>query len=282
MNLPIQHHYLSEFHLLGFTDENGGLSVFDKLRGDVGIRRSTPKKEFTQRHLNTFTIQDGTKNVDLERWYAKEIEAPAALVVKKLITAARLHEAPSVLTFDERSDWLNFVNHQRKRPPDAFERVGCLQDIARQVAEAIARLENKVGRALTAEERAIVESPDGKKRMIQQAKIGARGDGSKIVLDVLANKGLALGLVKKPNKSFIFGDYPFVKAGRSVELADPQTEYWVPIASDVIVGSVGEVGRDYFTIISADQVRMINKVIFKQSNKLAARSEMLIRSLARL
>ena len=276
-----KHHYLSIFHQLGFTNESGRFFVFDKKIQPRKIRPSKPINEFFKRNLNTITNADGSKHHDLELFYDRQIESPAAPILKKLIQTARCRRKPN-LALEEKSDWLNFVNHQRKRPQDAFERMGLRNNFEQKITEIILNFEKIKGRELSEHERSFFESGEDIERLVQSSEVYARGSGSQVVLDALAQKGLALGLVAKRNKSFIIGDYPFVKLGSGNSLAHVDMQYWLPISSDVIVGSLGNVGENYFFDIGSDLVRTVNKSIFGQSNRVAARSKRLIALLAAL
>jgi hypothetical protein len=98
-------------------------------------------------------------------------------VIKKITDRARARKIPG-LTDEERNIWDNFVYHQQKRAPDAFERLGLIADFEKGLPRFIEQYVREVG-PLTEVERAEFGSPEVIKRMIQQASVKARGRGAK-------------------------------------------------------------------------------------------------------
>jgi hypothetical protein len=201
-------------------------------------------------------------------------------VIKKITDRARARKIPG-LTDEERNIWDNFVYHQQKRAPDAFERVGLIADFEKDLPRFIEQYVREVG-PLTEVERAEFGSPEVIKRMIQQASVKARGRGSEEVIEMLANRGISVALITAPNKSFILGDHPLSRMGADGRLGHPDIELWLPIASDVAVSPWGAPMKEKLIEINGDHVRRVNEVIYIHNNTVAARSERLLRSLARL
>lgn len=67
MTTSKRHHYLSQFYLKGFTNEQGDFYVFDKRKEE--IRKSKPLNSFFENQRNTGTIKD-EKSTLLEEMYA--------------------------------------------------------------------------------------------------------------------------------------------------------------------------------------------------------------------
>ncbi|MCV9386996.1 DUF4238 domain-containing protein [Reichenbachiella ulvae] len=53
-----RHHYLPQFYLKGFTEDDGKFSVFDLKQGRLKNRRLFPKQVFFEQHRNTFFLGD--------------------------------------------------------------------------------------------------------------------------------------------------------------------------------------------------------------------------------
>lgn len=59
-----KHHYLPRHYLKGFTDENGGFFVYDKINDN--IFSSSPDTKFFENNLNTIEIKEGQSSDFLE------------------------------------------------------------------------------------------------------------------------------------------------------------------------------------------------------------------------
>lgn len=120
--------------------------------------------------------------------------------------------------------------HQWKRSPDFYEKIATLEDFDSTLQKTIEKFE-ATRRPLTDEERALVTSPEGKARLMQNARVGALLEPGQIVLDVIGSHGLGIARIKLPNKSFIVGSFPVVKLTYpgTPHLAHPTTEVWLPI-----------------------------------------------------
>ena len=70
--------------------------------------------------------------------------------------------------------------------------------------------------------------------------------------------------------------------GSEGQLSHPETELWFPIAPDVAVSPWGKAMTETLFEFAGNDVRRVNETIFKHSTIIAARSEALLRSLARL
>lgn len=260
-----------------FTDVEGKLYVFDKCDPRAGVRHKVPKKSFVQRDLNTIEQTDGSRDTSLEAWYSK-LETEVAPTIEKIVDAARARRTPN-LTEVQRNVWDNFSYHQQKRAPDIFRKLGLEQRFGESLEREIAQLEREIG-PLPAEVLEELKSPKTARRMIQHASVHARGRGSEQVIAALAERGIAIAMIAKPNKSFILGDHPMARMGPDGNLGHPATELWFPIASDVAVSPWGPAFAEKLYLFSGDDVRRVNTVIAENSNIIAGRSEALIRSLA--
>lgn len=64
----VNHHYVPQLYLKGFTSENGRLQVFDKARMQFKKDRQTPKTIFFEKHRNTISFK-GVQTDMIEKLY---------------------------------------------------------------------------------------------------------------------------------------------------------------------------------------------------------------------
>jgi hypothetical protein len=278
MSLPRRHHYHAQFIQRRFLDDDGRLHIYDKRRPEAGIYRTVPANAFVERDLNTFRHTDGTPDAGLETWFA-DFESEVAPLVEKIVSTARRRRVPE-LTDEERNLWDNFFYFQQKRAPDVFERLGVIATFDEDVERYAAEIEHERG-PFTDQQRAFLANPETRARMMQYARVHARGRGGDMVLPVLAQRGLAVGVIGDARKSFILGDHPIARfQGR---LDEPATEAWMPISPDVALTHLGTRALgERLIALNGDQVRTVNALIFKNSNVVASRSDALLRKLAGL
>lgn len=72
----VNHHYIPQLYLKGFTSSNGKLQVFDKVRNEFKKDKQTPKTVLFEKNRNTIEL-NGERTDHLERMYGK-IETPLA------------------------------------------------------------------------------------------------------------------------------------------------------------------------------------------------------------
>lgn len=91
-------HTVSEFYLAGFADQRGRLAV--RMRngheGLSAIAKATVHNEFY-----TYYTDDGERNQDIEDWFATEIEAPVAKILRRLRAGDQpsIDDVPSIARF---------------------------------------------------------------------------------------------------------------------------------------------------------------------------------------
>jgi hypothetical protein len=265
-----------------FTDESGKLFFFNKRHPEKGVIATSPRNLFCQTHLYTAKSKDGEIDVELERHYA-DLEGRASPVVDKIVTCARNGRRPH-LSAKERAIWDLVFYHQWKRVPDVRDQIFDRMDIDSTVKEA-AQLFEALARPLTPREARDLQDPRWIARIKQNATVSALAHSSQDVLDVLAQKGICIAVIRKPHKAFVIGSRPVVKLthrGRE-HLADATVEVWLPIAYDIIVGPApitptDELLRD---IWEDSIIRCLNRATFIQSTAVAGKSQKLVASLAR-
>ena len=278
MNEPIRHHFIPEMLLRNFTDKDGQLHCFSKATGK--IFSSGPKGVFALNHLHTQRDAYGNKNVSVERELATAIEGPATPVVQKIIERARIGSPPR-LTGSEKKTWDAFFCSLLRRLPAMRE---SLSD-AELVQQGLDRFEQDI-RPLTNSEREEYENPDLQKELTHNAWVQTLSRPKGALMDVVRSKGLLVGVIDNPQKSFVIGDIPTLKCapkGRT-DLIFPEVELLLPISHDVMVTPASLAGHEKLvTLPDTKWIREKNEAIFNQSKLVvAAKSERLIKSLSRV
>ena len=80
MSTPKRHHYLPQFYLENFC-QNDGFWVFDREKNE--FRQQTPKNTALKSHYYSAEDQDGAKHTEIELLLSR-IEGHAKLVIAKL------------------------------------------------------------------------------------------------------------------------------------------------------------------------------------------------------
>lgn len=278
---PKKHHYVPQFILRRFTDEDGMLHVFHKGRSDRRIFKGDPSNVFHERDLNTYSLPDGSKVWELEEALA-QLEGQVEPIVEQIIERARRRRR-SDLSVEQFALWCNFVYFQHKRPPKSFDDVGAVRAFDTD-AEAYAhslferfpevwteQARNELRRRLLDEET--------RERIRQRAIVRARGNAGPEVVSILARRGLSIAVIAQPEKkSFLVSDKLLVRMGHS-DLRHPDNELWLPISADVAVSPGKRAGGETLDVLNGDAVRRVNREQFAQATIIAARSPRLIRSL---
>jgi len=78
--LSKKHHYIPQFYLRGFTDTNGGFTIYDKVRNE--FRKSKPENEFYEKFRNTTNL-GGQKSVLIEDMYS-HLESTFATILSAI------------------------------------------------------------------------------------------------------------------------------------------------------------------------------------------------------
>ncbi|GAA3981734.1 DUF4238 domain-containing protein [Hymenobacter antarcticus] len=91
--LSKKHHYIPQFYLRGFTDTNGGFTIYDKVRNE--FRKSRPENEFYEKFRNTTNL-GGEKSVMVEDMYS-HIESTFATTLSAI---EKSNHTEPVLTSD--------------------------------------------------------------------------------------------------------------------------------------------------------------------------------------
>ena len=277
MDEPIRHHFIPKMLLRNFTDKDGQLHCFSKTAGKVFS--SGPEGVFARNHLHTQRDAYGNKNVSVEHELGTAIEGPATHVVQKIIEKARIGSPPR-LTGSEKRTWDAFFCSLLRRLPAMRE---SLSD-AELVQQALDQFEQDV-RPLTNSERKEYQNADLQRELTHNAWVQTLSRPKGALMDVARSKGLLVGVIGNPQKSFVVGDIPtlrYTPKGRT-DLIFPEVELLLPISHDVMVTPAFLAGHEeLITILDTKWIREKNEAIFDQSKLVAAKSQKLIKSLSRV
>lgn len=261
-----------------FADTDGKLYVYNKNKPESGVFTPNPEKAFRKSHLNTIFMSDGSRNTDLETWYAEQ-ETAISPIIEKIISAGLSHRL-SNLSNEEKLHWDLFFYHLHKRSPDIFERTGGVETFNSEYPDYVAEFEKNY-HAISDEKKLELDTPEAKQQILHNAKVLARSHTNPVVMSLLDERGVAIGVVFDEAKSLIIGDHPMARLGPG-HLANSETELWLPLSCRIAIAPYGPRGSEKIFYFNRDQVRVINEIIFRNSNIVAGRSEQLIRSLARI
>jgi hypothetical protein len=279
MPQPKKHHFVPEMLLKRFCDGDGRLYFYDKAISHLGVNRTTPRNLFAETHLYSEIKKDGTRDAALEAAFS-DLESRAEPIVEKLVKAGRASVAPN-LSASETQLWHEFFYAQWRRVPDIHNRVvyeGEIEDYIDFLADRFRQIAPH-----RAAELAELETPEGRRRIVQNARVDTLSKQSTEVLCLLEERGLAVVAIRNLRKQFVVGSAPVVKltTKRSSHIAALTTEVWLPVASDVMVGvGIGKGKESVRKIDSGEVVRRINQAIAGQSSVIAAASRALVESLA--
>jgi len=278
VSTPKRHHFVPQMLLRRFCDEDEKLWYYNKKSPHIGVAVSGTHRIFYENHFYTLE-EKGIKDTSLETYFS-QLEGAANEVIEKICITSRAGRKPN-LTADEKKIFDLFFYFQWKRTPDAINSTMSYADFERTLAKSVATFEQRF-RQLTDEERERIFSEAGKKRLRNHARVKAIGDPGAIVQTVLDNMGIAIAVIRKPNKSFVIGSQPVVKLTPPGEtgLGQPGVEVWLPVASDVAVCVIPGKGKEIVGTLNDDRwLRSFNSAMLRQSTLIAGRSAALIKSL---
>ena len=273
----MRHHYIPQWLLRNFLDSSGKIYGFVKSNPSGGVFATTPKKLMVKKDLYALLGESGPARQAVEGRFSKK-ERREKEVADKIITAAR-NNAPPRLTPEERSIchclhygmWARTLdnmaeNDEHKEPWDIG---GFLERYAKELNLNVHDME-VARKSLHDEDYQKVTDHDANVR-------AAAARPTPVVIEALEGCGIRIARISKPNKSFVIGSYALAPARYRGE-----GHVWLPISHDVAVEpSPG--GTETLVKLTRDHdIRAINEASFRQSSIVAARSEQLLRSLAKM
>ena len=271
----MRHHYIPQWLLRNIQDSNGKIHGFRKANPARGIFTTTPKNLMVENDFYTLLGESGPARQMAEEEYSRR-ETLAKPVADKIISAARNNARPG-LTFRERLIIQLFHCDTWRRTPDVaaekrelngpFDLDAFLESYGK---------ERNLNDDDIAFARDHILDPDTRQVIDHDARVRASaGPPTPDVFGYLADMGLGIARIAKPNKSFVIGSYALAFARYRGE-----NHFWLPISHDVAVEPYGFAGTETLVELNDDCVRSINEASFLESSIVAARSEQLLRSLA--
>ncbi|GJD73602.1 DUF4238 domain-containing protein [Methylobacterium goesingense] len=282
MTFPAGQHFVPEMLQKRFVDPEGMLWVYDKRVPGRGIWRSKPKGIFKERHVYTVARPDGGPSAMVERALGA-VENAADPVLGRIVDRVRAGQSLN-LSADERRTLLLFLYIQHKRSPEFFRSFPLDGDVEDLALSAIEVMEAESG-PMPPDQRAAYLSAAGLKQVEQALRMSVLMNISPQVFGVLEARGIAVAFIPRSDRSFVLGSLPFARfmssRGRE-DLGDPESELWLPIASDVAVSTYGAKGEDRVVHLVQDRpIRQVNGALVGQSSVIASGSRDLLRAVTR-
>ena len=133
-NVPRNHHYICEFLLKNFADENGTLCIYDSELEKY--RDGNTRSAGFERDLYALTLAGRERDfASLEKGLEQQIDTPGAAAIRKLLN----HEMCDGM---EWANFLGFVAAQMQRTPAYFDQLKAMQaPIMQEMLERMAKFE---------------------------------------------------------------------------------------------------------------------------------------------
>jgi hypothetical protein len=268
---PKLHHFVPQMLLRRFTDSKGKLAFYTKAAPQAGVITGKPKSLFAENHLYSIERSDGSRDVELEKTFAK-LEDDSEAILSKIISAVRQGHQPHLSVAEKQVlDWFFYM--QWKRVPDMHAKSPTLRNAEDNIDKLIADL--LVKHPDRAAELEALRSPEEKARLAQGAKVKAIALNPGQVMAVLEQRGLAIA--RASQGTFAIGSTPIVR--KRGDLRAPEGEVWLPIAPDLAIGPGLAKGSETLLDLSSAQVDDFNRIIAGQSTSFAAASRVLVEEL---
>lgn len=278
MSIPKKHHYVPQFLLKNFSNEQGEFWCYNKKAPKLGIHLTRPEKSFYRKDY--YTIETAS-----EKDYSKEllfssIESSTKPIIDKIISSAHANRLPNLST-EERQIFNRFLFLQWKRTPDGLASRYSDTELEESLDAHLMYFSQKF-RTLTDEEKDIVRSPEARKRIIHASRVIAIADQGDFIQDVLKITDMVIARIDKRNKSFVVGSNAVVKLTPPGEtrIGMNGVEIWMPISPEVAVCIASGAGNEGLVMLNENEsIRVLNSIIFRSSEIVASRSKMLLESL---
>ena len=265
------------FILRKFVNRRGRLWCYRRGAGD--LREVSPRDAFVQKHFYSAINEDGTRSVEAEEYIAS-IEAEAAAPIKRIIRCARAGR-PLDITEEEKWIYLKFLRLQLTRS------LLMAEILCSDFSEPILRRALNPYNPRDQGPLRVLEYPEVMRRVRQNAWAENLMDGPIFSVkskNLMMSRDLGVWVIRRPNWSFVIGDYAIVKmpnSDGSGNLEDPGVLELYPVAPDVII-YWGRLPREPDTTVlkHAGRIRRVNEVIAGWSYMIAGKSKQLVESLS--
>jgi Protein of unknown function (DUF4238) len=271
-------HIVPELILKNFRNEKGEFFYFSKLKPHKPIEHRNTSSVFVKRNLYISVDADGNRNTSLESVHFQKLENEVKPLIEKILLAARVKKTAK-LSEGEKSIWDRFFTFQMKRSPEFHRIVPMMGSTYQAINWAVAEAEKEYGEVSDDIVNELLAEPNAS-RLHQEAKVRALGQDSPKTFEALANRGIAVCIPKKSNKSFVIGSQPIARVRHEGKtLADPEIAAFFPISFDVAVSPWGQRGTESLIGLDDSLVREINRTVLLNSDEIGSRSIELLRSL---
>jgi len=137
MNVTKRNHFVPQFYLEYFADEDGFLWVYDKEGGEP--REQQPVNTGVEKNLYTITLENGQKDDSLEKWFAR-LEGKTKPILDKLINSrARISDEDKRVL----AEFMAFLHTRVPRSVEAAAEIGVAlaQELGQQLVTDSKRFE---------------------------------------------------------------------------------------------------------------------------------------------
>lgn len=280
-----RHHYIPQFLLNNFVDQDGYLWVADTAQQRT--YKTTPKNAFVQRDLYVkHDIARSTKTYEYEEMFSK-MEGAVAPVIHKLIQRAR-EGKHSNLSPREQRVLKEFLLALARRTPDSQRRISQAgdRDAFYEAAKAVAEKENfeLADRETLYADPSILEIKEKVESNVHAGFAIGVSDREKREIERFSSKtGFGVARIVNPRRSFVIGSHG-VAIVEAVRQRDMAAGTWLPIAHDVALLVTAFPDREFFLSLGDEAtheslIRRINLASIRLSHTTAGRSEALVGSL---
>jgi hypothetical protein len=214
MNKPKRHHYLPDFYLNRFTDDNGLFWVYDRNKSE--IRPQTPINTCVQSGYYSYDDKDGNRHTEVEE-LLNTVETSAEPIIEKIDQGKALGDK-------DKADLAPFIAFQQSRTPYFRDQLLKLEEGVMQrfmkmqlgdetaVAASMAGYEKKTGKKLNI-------SPEKMAEMVNEGKLRVNVPESRSLLSMVYAAQASMPVISKlrwfvliapvEKTGFVTSDNPF-------------------------------------------------------------------------
>ena len=280
-NIPRRNHYIPEFLLNNFSDDNGLLWAGDKLGQEPFP--ATPRRLFVKSNLYANTDHDQSVKTYENEDALHRIEDDAKPAVSAIIEQARRRCFPR-LSAEDNDRFKRFIAAQMRRTPESQEGIGLSEAVDEIFPEAVSMFREKFGYSMVDEDWYEESSLLELKQRYKSNLPGSYAAGTHYLLEQETEQfcretGWLVAAIDMPNRSFLIGSH-----GITIVLENGRPGTWLPIAHDVAIKVTPYPDRGFFLQLDRSKepiIRAINQSTVAASRFIGGRSKALIDSLMR-
>ncbi len=239
---PTRHHYVPRMILRNFVDEHGLLHCYrkdDEAQFSSTVGNAFVKNRLYAKHDTIRRRKDASKESEL----ARSVEAPADLVVRKILRCARRGQEPC-LTEAEKEAWDFFFCVQMRRTlalREVIDNEKMVDWARRETIKVLGPFSEEDEKEFRAE----MGTPERRRSAVDNAWIDVLLARNDPLFGTLRNKGLLIVVLADLEIGFVIGSdpvVPMIPYGSTLEDEDASNLF--PIAPDVLVACYGPSGSE--------------------------------------